>query len=231
MTQLALYELGGRDGQLYSQFSWRTRFALAHKGLTFRSVPVGISDKASIAFSGQTKVPILIDGDKVICDSWSIAEHLEDTFADRASLFGGDTGRGLARFINVWVDRQLVPRLGPLLMLDVVSLLCAEDASHLRKGMEAAFRATLEDVAAGRDKQIVAFRRSLDPARKTLQAQPFLSGTAPAYADYILGSLFQWARIVSAFEVLEPSDPIVTWRDRVFARHADVAETRTAAPA
>jgi len=96
MTQLALYELGGPDGQRYSLFSWRTRFALAHKGLTFRSVPVGISDKASIAFSGQTKVPILVDGDKVICDSWSIAEHLEDTFADRASLFGGDTGRGLA---------------------------------------------------------------------------------------------------------------------------------------
>jgi glutathione S-transferase len=223
--RLELYELGGPDGQRYSLFSWRTRFALAHKSLSYRSVPVRVSDKASIAFSGQTKVPILIDGDRVIFDSWAIAEHLEDRFADRASLFGGDIGRGLARFMNAWVDRQLVPSLAPLLMLDVVGLLDVEDAAHLRKGMEAAFRATLEEVAARRDQQIVAFRRSLDPARKTLQAQPFLSGAAPAYADYILCGLFQWARIVSAFEVLEPSDPIVAWRDRVFACHGDLVET------
>jgi glutathione S-transferase len=227
--QLSLYELGARDGLRYSQFSWRTRFALAHKGLTFHSVPVRISDKESIAFSGQTKVPILVDGGKVIYDSWSIAEHLEDAFAGRASLFGGNTGRGLARFINAWVDRQLVPSLVPLLMVDVVGLLDAEDAAHLRKGMESAFRASLENVAADREKQIVAFRRLLDPARKTLQAQPFLSGAAPAYADYILCSVFQWARIVSLFEVLEPSDAIAAWRDRVFAHHGDVADARAAA--
>jgi glutathione S-transferase len=226
--QLTLYELGGCSGQHYSQFSWRSRLALAHKELPFRTVPVRISDKASIAFSGQTKVPILVHDNDFFCDSWRIAEHLEDTFVDRASLFGGDTGRGLARFINTWVDRQVVPSLVPLLMIDVLTIVDQEDGEHLRKQIETAFRASIEELAAERETKIVGFRRLLDPVRRTLESQPYLSGPAPAYADYILFSVFQWARIVSAFQVLERSDPIATWRDRVLALHGALAQTEAA---
>ena len=60
---LTLYELGGLDDRRYSLYSWRTRMALAHKGLTPEYRPVRVSDKAAIAFSKQDKVPILIDGD------------------------------------------------------------------------------------------------------------------------------------------------------------------------
>jgi hypothetical protein len=38
----------------------------------------------------------------VIHDSWAIACHLEDVYTDRPSLFGGENGRALARFINLW---------------------------------------------------------------------------------------------------------------------------------
>ena len=48
---ITLYELKGTEGRLYSLFSWRTRMALAHKGLPFESHPVLMSDKAAIAFS------------------------------------------------------------------------------------------------------------------------------------------------------------------------------------
>ena len=67
---ILLFELCGRNGAHYSQFSWRTRMALVHKGLSFESVPVRVSDKTAIAFSGQDKVPILKDGDHVVSDSW-----------------------------------------------------------------------------------------------------------------------------------------------------------------
>ena len=109
---IVLYELGGKEGQRYSQFSWRTRLALAHKGLDFDTVPVAVSDKAAIAFSGQTKVPILKDGETVVSDSWKIAEHLEQAYPDRPSLFGGERGQALARFVNIWADRQLVATAG-----------------------------------------------------------------------------------------------------------------------
>ena len=112
---ILLFELGGRDGAHYSQFSWRTRLALAHKGLTFESVPVRVSDKAAIAFSGQDKVPIVKDGDQVVSDSWRIAEYLEERYPDRPSLFGGAIGQGLTRYINTFVDRQLVPKAASML--------------------------------------------------------------------------------------------------------------------
>jgi glutathione S-transferase len=215
MSQITLYELGGRDGVHYSQFSWRTRMALAHKGLEFQSVPVRVSDKAAIAFSGQDKVPILKDGDHVVCDSWKIADYLESTYPDRPSLFGCPAGHGLARFVNAVVDRQLIPKLAPLLMRDVLDIVDDEDAAHLRTGIEKAFRKTLEELASQRDSGIAEFRRMLDPVRATLRTQPFLSGSQAAYGDYILFSLFQWARIVSTVQVLEPDDAVAAWRERM----------------
>ena len=212
---LVLYELAGSRDQRYSQFSWRSRLALAHKGIEAEMRPVRVSDKAAIAFSGQDKVPILVDGETVIADSWRIAEYLEAEYPDRPSLFGGDVGRALARFVNAWVDRQIIPRIVPLMMLDVIGGVDAADAQHLRQGMEKAFRATLEKLAENREADIVGFRRLLDPARATLRAQPYLSGDQPAYADYILFSVFQWARIVSAFDLLDADDAVATWRARM----------------
>lgn len=212
---LTLFELGGRDGARYSQFSWRTSLALAHKGLTAEHRQVRVSDKAAIAFSKQDKVPILVDGDETICDSWRIAEHLEDHYRQAPSLFGGEAAKGVTRVINAWVDRTLIPRLVPLLAVDVLTIVDDADARHLRAQFEKAFGKTLEQLAASRDNDIVGFRRQLDPARAAMRTQPFLCGAQPAYADYILFSLFQWARIVSAFEVLEADDALAAWRERM----------------
>jgi glutathione S-transferase len=205
---LVLYELGGLQDRRYSQFSWRTRMALAHKGLNAESRAVRVSDKQAIAFSGQERVPILIDGDDIIHDSWTIAEHLEQRYSDAPSLFGGNVGHGLSRFVNSYVDRTLIPRLVPLLMIDVIDCVDAEDGRHLREQMERVFRKSLEELAANRESEIVAFRKLLDPVRATLRGQSFLCGETPAYADYIVFSLVQWARIVSPFEILDPADAI-----------------------
>ena len=212
---LVLYELWGRNGARYSLFSWRTRLALAHKGLTAELKPVRVSDKGAIAFSGQTKVPILVDGERVIPDSWQIAEHLEDRHGG-PSLFGGPLGRGLARFANTWVDRQVVPAVAPLVAPDVVDIVDDEDAAHIRATMEGAFRVSLETMQAEREVRLKAFRRVLDPARLTLKAQPFLSGAAAGYADYALFSVFQWGRVAAMVALLDAADqPMVAWRDRM----------------
>ena len=228
---LVLFELRAREGQRYSQFSWRTTMALAHKGLKAEHKPVRVSDKAAIAFSSQDKVPILMDGQEMISDSWRIAEHLESRYPAAPSLFGGETGHGLARFINAWVDRTLIGRLVPLLAADVVLLLDEADALHLRSQFERFFGKPLEDLAGARDKDIMAFRKLLDPARAVMRAQPFLSGAHPACADYTLFSLFQWARIVSTFEVLEPKDALTAWRERMLDLFGGLARTETSFPA
>ena len=65
---LDLWELSGRGDCRFSTFAWRTRLALHHKGLSFAVHPVSVSDKAAIWFSGQSKVPILKNGEHVVCD-------------------------------------------------------------------------------------------------------------------------------------------------------------------
>src|SRR5437868_14727036 len=116
---ILLYELQGKGGRFYSLFSWRTRMALAHKGLEFESHPVAMSDKAAIAFSGGKTVPVIKDGDTVVRDSWKIAEHLEDKYADRPTLFGGAIGRGVTQTFNTRVDRALVPAVLLVIVADV----------------------------------------------------------------------------------------------------------------
>ena len=39
--------------------------------------------------------------------------------------------------------------------------------------------------------------RVLEPMQAALKRQAFMAGATPAYADYILFSVFQWARVMS----------------------------------
>jgi glutathione S-transferase len=208
---IELWELGGRDGCRFSTFSWRTRLALHHKGLAFTVHPVSVSDKAAIAFSGQDKVPILKDSDRVISDSWAIALYLEKQFPERPSLFVGAVAETLTHVFNGWVDRELIPALIPYFMRDVLDCVNEADAAHLRGQIERALKKSLEELAAERGNALSAFRRKLQPVRKALEQKNFLGGAAPTYADYILFGLLQWARVTSSTPVLDPADAIATW--------------------
>ena len=90
---MTLYELLGADDRRFSPFCWRARLALAHKGFDTDRVGVRFCDKALVAFSGQKLVPVLVDGETVVSDSWDIACYLEDTYPDRPALFGGGRWR------------------------------------------------------------------------------------------------------------------------------------------
>ena len=102
-----VYGLTGKDDRRFSPFCWRTRMALAHKGLDVEYVPCGFTEKDKFAFSGYDKFPLLVDGDEIVADSWAIACYLEDNNPDQPSLFGGDGGRAMAYYMNSWTDTQL----------------------------------------------------------------------------------------------------------------------------
>jgi glutathione S-transferase len=210
-----LWELGGRDDCRFSTFSWRTRLALHHKGLSFAVHPVAVSDKAAIGFSGQGKVPILKHDGRVIPDSWAIALYLEKEFPERPTLFGGEIGQTLTHVFNVWADRELIPALIPFLMRDVLDCVGEADGAHLRLQIESAMKKTLEDLSAGREQAVQAFRRKLQPVRKALETRNFLGGAAPTYADYVLFGLLQWPRVISPAKVLEDGDAVAAWFERV----------------
>lgn len=212
---ITLYELAAADPAIrFSPYCWRTRFALAHKGLAVDGVPWHFTQTERLAFSGQGKVPVLVDGETTVSDSWAIAVYLDETYPGRPSLFGGAAGRAHAAFINAWTDSVLHAGISRLIVADIWAAQRAEDQPYFRQSRERAFGQSLEDVVAGRDERVEAWRLTLAPIRLTLKRQPWLGGEAPDYADYIVLGSLQWPHCISRFKLLEDSDPVRQWQMR-----------------
>ena len=212
---LTLYELAGKDDRRFSPYCWRIRMALAHKGLDATFVPVHFTDKAIIEFSGQSKVPVLVDGDTNVVDSFEIACYLDYTYPNRPALFSNEIARGKARVIDCWTNSVLHGALQPLVIDDIYQHLTAKDRDYFQETRSPRFDRPFDQVQANRDHDVVAAREAMALIRQPLGEQPYLSGSAPAYADYIVLGAFQWARSISPFKILEDDDPIRGWRDRL----------------
>lgn len=221
---IKLYELAGaEDNRRFSPYCWRIRFALEHKQLEFETVACRFTDKDVIAFSGQDKVPVLVDGDRVVSDSWAIACYLEETYPDRPSLFGGPAGQSLSRFYVDWADMALHGALIRLLASDIHAHLHEKDKGYFRESREKRFGTTLEEFCSDSTRALQELKRLLAPLRRTLLSQPYLGGHAPLYADYTVMGALMWARSVSQVALLEPDDPVALWRSCLLDRLGEEA--------
>lgn len=227
-----LYDLAGADDQRrFSPYCWRIRMALAHKGLEVETVPWRFTEKDVIAFSGQGRVPVLVDGDKVIADSWAIANYLEDRYPDRKSLFGDASARSLSHFVSSWADTVLQPAITQFILADIYAHLHEKDKVYFRESREKRFGTTLEKFCANREEAVVGFRSAvLAPLRTAYTATPFLGGSDPTYADYAVFGAFQWARATSSFKLLEPNDPVFAWRERMLDLYGGLARSAVGYP-
>ena len=213
---ITLYDLAGAEAdRRFSPFCWRIRMALAHKELPVETAAWRFTEKEALAPTGQGRVPVIVDKGRWVSESWVIANYLEDTYPERPTLFGGSAGRAATRFVQGWADTTLHPGLVRFLVLDVWQHAHEKDKAYFRKSREERFGNTLEAVQFDRDERLPAFRQSLQPLRSLLEAQPFIGGDKPLYADYIVFGGFQWARCISSFKLLEPDDPVTAWRERM----------------
>ena len=227
-----MHDLAGADPRLrFSPYCWRIRMALAHKGLDVETIPWRFTDKKAIASSGQGRVPVLINEEKVISDSWEIALYLEETFPDRPALFGSADARGTALFLKRWTEAVLHPALVRLIIADIVKVLDPKDVDYFRESREKALGAKLEDYVADRKTHLEALRNVLLPLRLTVKDQAFLGGEAPSFADYIVFGALQWARCSSPQNLLPGDDPVAAWFDRVAGLYDGLAAKAPRAPA
>lgn len=212
---IILHDLAGADPDLrFSPYCWRIKFALAHKGLPVETVPWRFTDGEKIAFSGQGKVPVIQDEGRVVSDSWAIAEYLEET-APMPALFGGAAGKAHALFVNAWADSVLTGGIARFIVRDLLDIIDEKDRPYFRQSREARFGMTLEAVQDGREARLAAFRDSLLPVRLVLRKQQWLGGAGPSYADHIVAGTLMWPWCVSRFELLDASDPVAQWFERV----------------
>lgn len=221
---ITMYDLAGIESdRRFSPFCWRTRMALAHKGLAVETVPWRFTEKDKLPAPNDGRVPVIIDGGTVIHDSSAIADYLERQYPDRPSLFAGDSARALTRFVQNWVETVLHLGVVRLVLLDIHAHIGPEDQAYFRQSREPRFGMTMEEFVGDREARLPAFRASLDPLRRTVERQDFVAGATPGYADYIVFGAFQWARAVSAFELLAEDDPVRAWRSRMLDLHGGVA--------
>jgi glutathione S-transferase len=214
---IQLYDLAGADKALrFSPHVWRVKMALKHKGLDFETIPWRFIEKDAIAFSGQKLVPVMVDGDRTVSDSWEIGCYLESTYPDRPSLFGCPTGKAHALFVKLWCDQVLHSILFRIILPDLFAQLHEGDKPYFRQTRESRLGHTLEELAVSPKEGIAAMNEALGPLRSLVKRQHFIGGASPSFADYIVFGAFQWARCVSPIRLLATDDPVFAWRDRLF---------------
>jgi glutathione S-transferase len=216
---ILLYDLVGADpARPFSPHCWKIALSLAHKGLPFESVPTPFTAVTGVEGLGKT-VPVIRDGDRVLYESFDIAVYLDETYPDRPSLFGGEGGRAMARFIERWSQLTVHPHIGATALMDIHDRLAPEDQAHFRRTREPRFGKRLEDVPVGRDANLPAWRASLEPLRNMLSYQPFIGGASPLYPDYIVAGALQMVRVMSPVRFLDDADPIAAWFERCLDLH------------
>ena len=212
---IVMYERVGFEGRRPSPFSWRIRYALTHKGVDVEYRPVRFADVDTIKqLSGQHFVPIIVDGSKVVHDSWHIASYLEDRFPTQPPLFGDEVARRTTRFVNLW-SYVLGPALQRLIYPDFIWCLAPEDREYFRSSREKALGQSLEEASADRPRWQAEFDAACRPLERLFAEQPFIAGPEPRYSDYLVFSVFQWARLGSPRDVVAPGTALAEWRSRM----------------
>ena len=206
------------------------RMALAHKGLESTSVVegVGFSQKYKLEFSSQELLPVIKDDDMIISDSWDIAVYLEKSYESPTSLFGTSNDFNQVKFISSWVDSQLHPLIARCVVRDILNVISPSEHEYFRTSREKRFRKSLEEVVADRENTRTTLKQALYPTRKVLEIAPFLGGDNPNFSDYAIFGAFMWARVTSSFQLLELSDPIYNWRERMLLLYDGLAKNAPA---
>ncbi len=220
---ILLYDLVGHDtARPFSPHCWKTKMALAHKGLAATKVPTRFLEVPSIEGGVSKTVPVIRDGERVVADSFAIALYLDEAYPERPTLFSGEGGKAMARFIERWSQLTIHPYITSVALTDLNAMQDETNAAYFRENREQRLGKRLEEVVAGRDAGLAGFRASLEPLRSMLGYQPFIGGISPLFADYILFGALQWARVTSGSLPLSADDPAMEW----FGRCLDLFEGR-----
>jgi glutathione S-transferase len=100
-----------------SLFTAKVRVALDEKGLGYQRVDVGWSlanryepqHPDVVTLNPNRQVPVLVDGDLVVCDSTMILEYLEDAYPQPSLRPADVAGRARCRRLEASADETLFP--------------------------------------------------------------------------------------------------------------------------
>lgn len=205
-----LYERAGADGLCPSPVCWRTRIALALKGVEAERRPMRFADVEQLAATtGSRTVPVLAVDGRMIVDSDAIAAHLDTMAPSGPQLMAGD-----AATVGADLERELGARIGPLVGADFLRRLLPEDRDYFKQSREARYGRSFEELETLRAGLELDLAFSLGRLEPQLEANRYLGGDEIAWPDIVVYSYVAWIAFASPRSMPELVNPVRTWFER-----------------
>ncbi|KAJ1693408.1 hypothetical protein LUZ63_010106 [Rhynchospora breviuscula] len=187
-----------------SQFVNRVRMILEQKGLSYEYFEENFVNKSELLLKHNPvhkKVPVLIHGDRAICESLVILQYIDENWSGTGPpvLPANPYDRAIARFWAAYVDDKLLP-----LLIDTLKAETEEAKAEIIAGVHAVLE-------------------MLEGAFKKCSAgKSFFGGDSIGYLDVTLGSYLAWIRAeerISGAKLLDETKiPSLTeWGNRFLA--------------
>jgi len=210
-----LYDMCNSAGVSASPYGFRIHGALHLLSLAYETELLSLSQVTEMFSNSHKTVPVLVDGDREIGDSWTIAKHLAENHDPGNLLFGGSGGYPLVCFITRWVDASIMGAVNRIIVKDVHDNIHPADQAEYRDRQETRYGQSLEELQLTGGDGLPDFQVSLYPARQAIKEHPYLGGDSPTFADITLHSVFRWSRVGSEIELLRSDDRLRSWIQRM----------------
>ncbi|KAK7367994.1 hypothetical protein VNO80_10016 [Phaseolus coccineus] len=194
-------------GGWFSPFALRVQIALNLKGVDYEVVEETLNPKSELLLKSNPvhkKIPVLLHADKVICESATIVEYIDEVWTNAPPILPQNAyDRAIARFWVAYIDEKWFTSLR--------SVVIAEDDEAKRPHFEQA-----EEV----------LERLEEVLNKGGEGKAFFGGDTIGFIDIGFGSFLSWIRVTEEIngrklldETKHPS--LVQWAE-TFAAHPAV---------
>ena len=207
---LELYDLSGKNDLRFSPPCWNIKLCLIQNNIEFTTIPIRFIDKDKIAFSKQTLVPILKYKDRFVTDSWNIINWLDQNYPEK-KIFINNSSKNFSYFLYLWTSRQLLPILFKIIAHEIPNVLEGDDIDYYIKTREERINGPITKFLPFVSSSIKEFRKLIDPIRKLIIENNYISGKKPGIEDCIFFGNLKWVDVCSSCNLLDNEDPVYQW--------------------
>ena len=207
---LKLFDLSGKNDLRFSPPCWNVKLCLILNNIEFLTIPVRFTDKDKIAFSKQKLVPILDYKKGFVSDSWNIINWLNENYPEK-KIFKNNSSKNFSYFLYLWTSRQLLPILFKIIAHEIPNVLEGDDIDYYIKTREERINGPITTYVPFVSSSIEEFRKLIDPIRKIIIDNNYISGKNPGIEDCIFFGNLKWVDVCSPCNLLDNEDPVYQW--------------------
>lgn len=225
-SELLLYDLTD------SPYCAKVRMILNLKGVTWRRVTLTLARRRELKqLNPIGKVPVLVDGSRVVPDSSDIVRYLEEQFPEPVLVPADPAASAYSTVLEDWADEALGPVVGAFKWLNPENRAraVATTIDELAPGMlrplvslGVARRARRQLAARGLHEEGLPdlarrMRESLRVIKTLLEGRPFLLGRQPLLCDIAIFAQLSWMRGYAEGRLLDDVPLVLEWCERLRA--------------